>query len=95
MWLPLARRSAPTQDNADKSPNAPPATRAAPMPCSWPGTCSPAPPPYDAEVRRHARALLKVAEALPAVEWPAQVEQLRRALVEAGEVDLARTTKAG
>ncbi|MGY4907474.1 hypothetical protein [Streptomyces sp. 900116325] len=52
----------------------------------------PAPGPlYDAEVRRHARDLLRAAVALPEAECPAQTEQLRRALVEVGEVDLART----
>jgi D-mannonate dehydratase len=50
---------------------------------------------YDADVRRHARALLQAATALPAAERPAETEQLRRALVEAGEVDLAQTTAAG
>ncbi|MFC8259710.1 hypothetical protein ACFUNF_19245 [Streptomyces sp. NPDC057291] len=53
-------------------------------------------PAYDADVRRHARALLQAAAALPETERPAQTEQLRRSLVEAGEVDLARTpTTAG
>lgn len=44
---------------------------------------------YDGDVRRHARALLQAAEALPAPVPPAAAAQLRRALVEAGEVDLA------
>ncbi|WP_189750716.1 hypothetical protein [Streptomyces tendae] len=43
----------------------------------------------DGDVRRHARALLQTAEALPAADRPAEVAQLRRALIEAGEVDLA------
>ncbi|WP_331755572.1 hypothetical protein [Streptomyces sp. NBC_01643] len=46
---------------------------------------------YDAEVRRYARALLRAAVALPGAERPAQTGQLRRALAEVGEVDLART----
>ncbi|MFE3270032.1 hypothetical protein [Streptomyces sp. NPDC059215] len=37
----------------------------------------------------HARALLQAAEALPAPDRPAETSQLRRALLEAGEVDLA------
>ncbi|MFE7485166.1 hypothetical protein [Streptomyces sp. NPDC057552] len=53
----------------------------------------PAPAPWhDVEVRAHARDLLLAAEALPFPDRPAGTEQLRRALVEAGEVDLARTT---
>ncbi|MFJ4700463.1 hypothetical protein ACIP5N_22210 [Streptomyces sp. NPDC088768] len=53
----------------------------------------PAPDPWhDVEVRAHARTLLLAAEALPAPDRPAGTERLRRALVEAGEVDLARTT---
>ncbi|MGW4268705.1 hypothetical protein [Streptomyces californicus] len=52
----------------------------------------PAPDPWhDVEVRAHARTLLLAAEALPAPDRPAGAERLRRALVEAGEVDLART----
>ncbi|MCX4783882.1 hypothetical protein [Streptomyces sp. NBC_01264] len=98
VWLPLARRSAehtPAQDNADKV-----AERAAGHPRSPDALLlaahlltRPAPGPlYDADVRRHARALLRAATALPEAERPAEAEQLRRALVEAGEVDLAQTT---
>lgn len=50
---------------------------------------------YDLDVRRHARALLHAVEALPAPDRPAEVAQLRRALVEAGEVDLAQAPAAG
>ncbi len=92
-WLPLARRSAehtPAQDNADKV-----AERAAAHPGSPDAlllaahllTC-PA-PEYDADIRHHARALLQAATALPETERPAEAEQLRRAMIEAGEVDLA------
>ncbi|MET9615385.1 hypothetical protein [Kitasatospora indigofera] len=102
VWLPLARRSAehtPALDNADKV-----AERAAGHPRNPDALLlaahlltRPAPAPeYDAEVRRHARALLQAAAALPEAEHPAQEEQLRRALVETGEVDLALTpTTAG
>lgn len=56
----------------------------------------PAPDPwYGDEIRMLARILLLTAEALPAPDRPAAIEQLRRALVEAGEVDLARTTAKG
>ncbi|WP_063835832.1 hypothetical protein [Streptomyces mutabilis] len=100
-WLPLARRSAehtPAQDHADKI-----AERAAAHPRSPDALLlaahlltRPAPGPlYDADVRRHARALLQAAAALPEAERPAETEQLRRALVEAGEVDLAQMTTAG
>jgi hypothetical protein len=44
---------------------------------------------HDGDIRRHARALLQAAEALPAPDRPAEAAQLRRALIEAGEVDLA------
>ncbi|MFH9090991.1 hypothetical protein [Streptomyces sp. NPDC017673] len=44
-----------------------------------------------ADVRQYARALLHAA-ALSEAECPAETEQLRRALVEAGEVDLAQAT---
>lgn len=101
VWLPLARRSAehtPAQDNADKV-----AARAAGHPRSPDALLlaahlltRPAPGPlYDADVRRHARTLLQATAALPEAERPAETEQLRRALVEAGEVDLAQTTAAG
>ncbi|MEK2495152.1 hypothetical protein WN990_36985 [Kitasatospora purpeofusca] len=97
VWLPLARRSAehtPALDNADKV-----AERAAGHPRSPDALLltghlliRPAPDPeYDTDVRRHARTLLQAAAALPEAERPAQEEQLRRALVEAGEVDLAQT----
>jgi len=95
VWLPLARRSAehtPAQTCADKV-----AERAADHPRSPEALLlaahlltRPAPDPeYGADVRRHARALLQAAEALPEAERPTQTEQLRRSLVEAGEVDLA------
>ncbi|MEW2289446.1 hypothetical protein [Streptomyces sp. NPDC047841] len=48
-------------------------------------------PLYDADVRRHARTLLKGAVALPDAGRPAATEQLRRALIDAGEVDLEAT----
>ncbi|WP_199800767.1 hypothetical protein [Streptomyces marianii] len=100
VWLPLARRSAahtPAQTDADKV-----AERAAAHPRSPDALLlaahlltRPAPDPaYDTDVRRHARALLQAAAALPETERPAETEQLRRALVEAGEVDLAQTDSA-
>ncbi|MGW4823202.1 hypothetical protein ACWEP4_30580 [Streptomyces sp. NPDC004227] len=99
-WLPLARRSAvhtPAQtcagDVAERAAGHPRSPDALLLAAHL--LTRPAPDPwYDAEVRQQARALLQAAAALPAAECPAQVEQLRRALVEAGEVDLARTTKA-
>ncbi|MFK0142464.1 hypothetical protein [Streptomyces murinus] len=95
VWLPLARRSAahtPAQEDAGRV-----AERAAAHPGSSDALLlavhlltRPAPEgAYDGDVRRHARALLRDAEALPAPECPAETAQLRRALVEAGEVDLA------
>jgi hypothetical protein len=45
-----------------------------------------------ADVRSHTRTLLEASVALPEAERPAETEQLRRALVEAGEVDLVRTS---
>ncbi|MFB8401143.1 hypothetical protein [Streptomyces sp. NPDC055912] len=98
VWLPLARRSAehtPAQTDADRV-----AERAAGHPRSPDALLlaahlftRPAPGPlYDADVRRYARALLRAATALPEAERPVEAEQLRRALVEAGEVDLAQTT---
>jgi hypothetical protein len=99
-WLPLARRSAehtPVQDHADKI-----AERAASHPRSPDALLlaahlltRPSIPLYDADVRRHARALLQAAEVLPQTERPAETQQLRRALIEAGEVDLAQTTATG
>jgi len=50
---------------------------------------------YDADVRRHARVLLHAAAALPEAGAPLRRLRLRRALVEAGELDLAQTTAAG
>ncbi|MDX2854431.1 hypothetical protein PV342_39695 [Streptomyces sp. PA03-3a] len=41
----------------------------------------------DEGIRRHARALLQAAAALPADERPAETEVLREALVNAGEID--------
>ncbi|GLF98032.1 hypothetical protein [Streptomyces yaizuensis] len=48
----------------------------------------------DGDVRRHARALLRAAEVLPAPVRPAGTARLRRALLEAGEVDLGRVPPA-
>lgn len=95
VWLPLARRSAahtPAQEDAGRV-----AERAAAHPREPDALLlaahlltRPAPEAaYDGDVRRHARALLQAAEALPAPVPPAAAAQLRRALVEAGEVDLA------
>ncbi|MEW2511112.1 hypothetical protein [Streptomyces sp. NPDC046870] len=47
---------------------------------------------YDADVRRHARALREATAALPDAERPAETERLRRARIEVGEVDLAQVT---
>ncbi|WP_405429650.1 hypothetical protein [Streptomyces anulatus] len=98
VWLPLARRSAahtPAQEDAGQI-----AERATAHPKNLDALrlaahllTGPAPRGgQDPDVRRHARALLQAAQALPAPEHPEAIEQLRRALVEAGEVDLARTT---
>lgn len=98
VWLPLARRSAahtPAQTRAGDI-----AERAAAHPRDNDAllltahllTRSALAPWHDIEVRAHARTLLLATEAQPAPEHPAGTEQLRRALVEAGEVDLARTT---
>ncbi|WP_240679442.1 hypothetical protein [Streptomyces sp. B29(2018)] len=95
VWLPLARRSAahtPAQTDAGKV-----AERAAAHPREPDALllavhllARPAPHgAHDGDVRHHARALLQAAEALPAPDRPAEAAQLRRALVEAGEVDLA------
>ncbi|MER8120662.1 hypothetical protein [Streptomyces sp. NPDC094031] len=95
VWLPLARASAahtPAQEGADRI-----AERAAAHPREPDALLlaahlltRPAPETaYDAGVRRHARALLQAAEALPAPHRPTAAAQLRRALIEAGEVDLA------
>ncbi|GHG13532.1 hypothetical protein GCM10017667_54320 [Streptomyces filamentosus] len=100
VWLPLARRSAahtPAQKDADRiaeraaaHPREPDALLLATHLLARPGA-----PEYDADVRQHARALLQAAAALPEAERPAEAEQLRRALVEAGEVDLAQTPATG
>ncbi|MFJ4932128.1 hypothetical protein [Streptomyces sp. NPDC088736] len=95
VWLPLARRSAahtPAQTDAARvaeraaaHPREPDALLLAAHLLTRPaldGAC-------DGDVRRHARALLQAAEALPAPDRPAGTSQLRRALLEAGEVDLA------
>lgn len=95
VWLPLARASAehtPAQDGADRV-----AERAATHPASADAVAlaahlltRPAPAAwYDVEVRRHARALLQAAAALPGHEHPDAVEELRQALINAGEVDAA------
>ncbi|WP_311315074.1 hypothetical protein [Streptomyces naphthomycinicus] len=97
VWLPLARRSAahtPAQKDAGRV-----AARAAAHPDSSDALLlavhlltRPAPESaYDGDVRCHARALLQAAEALPTPDRPAETAQLRRALLEAGEVDLAGT----
>ncbi|MCE0444816.1 hypothetical protein LT493_04495 [Streptomyces tricolor] len=66
-------------------------------PCFQTHTCSPARPgpSYDADVRRHAGALLQAAAALAEAERPAETEQLRRGLIAVGEVDLAQQTAFG
>ncbi|MFC8704904.1 hypothetical protein ACFUIV_22335 [Streptomyces anulatus] len=95
VWLPLARRSAahtPAQTDAARI-----AERAAAHPREPDALLlavhlltRPAPEgAHDSDVRHHARALLQAAEALLAPDRPAEAAQLRRALVEAGEVDLA------
>lgn len=94
VWLPLARRSAahtPAQTDAGQI-----AERAAAHPREPDALLltvhlltRPAPEGAHDSVRHHARALLQAAEALPAPDRPAEAAQLRRALVEAGEVDLA------
>ncbi|MGW0949144.1 hypothetical protein ACWD4O_42280 [Streptomyces sp. NPDC002623] len=95
-WLTLGRRSAghtPAQGSAGAV-----AERAAGHPRSPDAlllaahllTC-PAPGPlYDADVCRHARTLLQTAAVLPATERPAGAERLRRALIDVGEVQVAR-----
>ena len=65
-------------------------------PCSWPHTCSPAPPPTPAATPKPAdtAAPVRGRHGLPEPERPAQREQLCRALMEAGVVDTARTPTA-
>ncbi|WP_282108082.1 hypothetical protein [Streptomyces sp. RK31] len=95
MWLPLARRSAAhtsAQNGASRV-----AERAAAHPREPDALLlaahlltRPAPEgAHDGDIRRHARALLQAAETLPAPDRPSEAAQLRRALIEAGEVDLA------
>ncbi|MFF8911683.1 hypothetical protein [Streptomyces olivaceoviridis] len=91
---PGSTEDTPAQDNADKvaeraaaRPRSPDALFLAAHPLTRPAV-----PEYDADVRRHARTLLKAAVALPYAERPPETEQLRRALVEASEVDLAQAT---
>jgi hypothetical protein len=97
VWLPLARRSAehtPAQTCADKVAERAAAHPRSPDALLLAGHLLTRPAPaleYGADVRRHARALLQAATALPEAERPAQTKQLRQALVEAGEVDLAPT----
>ncbi|AVV46707.1 hypothetical protein PYK79_14165 [Streptomyces sp. ID05-04B] len=97
MWLALARRSAehtPAQERAEAV-----AQRAAGHPRSSDALLlaahlltRPAPDlEYDADVRRHAGTLLEAAVALPAADRPAETERLRRALIDAGEIQTART----
>ncbi|MFD3422131.1 hypothetical protein [Streptomyces decoyicus] len=100
VWLPLAWRSAehtPAQtcagDVAERAAGHPRSPDALLLAVHLLTRPAPA-PEYDADVRRHARALLQAAASLPEGERPGQVELLRRALVEAGEVDLARTAPA-
>ncbi|MEV7157271.1 hypothetical protein AB0N77_22030 [Streptomyces misionensis] len=95
-WLSLARASAahtPAQEHAGlvagraaAHPTSPDAIVLAthlftrPAPAAW----------YDLEVRGHARALLDATAALPAADRPEATEQLRRALVNSGDIDAAR-----
>ncbi|MER6685458.1 hypothetical protein [Streptomyces olivaceoviridis] len=95
VWLPLARRSAahsPAQKDAGRvaehaaaHPREPDALLLAVYVLTRPAPEG----AYDGDVRRHARALLQRAEALPEPDRPAEAAQLRQALIEAGEVDLA------
>jgi hypothetical protein len=99
VWLPLARRSAahtPAQEDAGRvaeraaaHPREPDALLLAAHLLTRPSPVG----AYD-DVRCHARALLQTAEALPAPDRPAEAAQLRRALVEAGDVDLAHAPAA-
>lgn len=47
---------------------------------------------YDVQISTHARILLSTAAALPALDRPVAMEELRRALVVGGEVDLTWAT---
>ncbi len=98
VWLPLARRSAahtPAQirpgDIAERAAAHPHDSDALLLTAHL-LTRSALAPWHDIEVRAHARPLLLTADAQPTPEHLAETEQLRLALVEAGEVDLARTT---
>ncbi|WP_028805858.1 hypothetical protein [Streptomyces sp. 142MFCol3.1] len=94
LWLSLMRASAehtPTLTDADLV-----AERAARHPDSEDARLltaylvhSPAGTGQNAAVRRHARALLDAATALPQDERPSEVQKLTRALVNAGDVDAA------
>ncbi|MFF8994501.1 hypothetical protein ACF09H_32175 [Streptomyces sp. NPDC014983] len=100
VWLPLARRSAahtPAQEDAGRVAEraaAHPRARDALLLAAHLLTRPASEGAYDGDVRRHARTLLRAAEVLPAPERPAETAQLRRALVEAGEVDLAGAPSA-
>lgn len=71
------------------SAEAPRPTPAVPTPCCWPRCWSPG-TWQETAVRRHARALLDAATALPLTEHPRGVGELRTALVNAGNLGAAR-----
>ncbi|MGW0827365.1 hypothetical protein [Streptomyces sp. NPDC002845] len=96
VWLPLTRSSAehsPALTNADlvaeraaSHPHSPDALLLAAQLVAYPVQ------PWQVEaVRRHARTLLDAAAALPEAERPAALQELREALVNAGDVDTVRT----
>ncbi|MGQ4364257.1 hypothetical protein [Streptomyces sp. SAS_272] len=94
LWLSLMRASAehtPALTDADLV-----AERAARHPDSEDAllltaqmVTHPATTGQNAALRRHARALLDAATALPQDERPSEVQKLRRALVNAGDIDAA------
>ncbi|MFC8949506.1 hypothetical protein [Streptomyces rochei] len=96
VWLPLARRSAehtPAQERAaevaeraTRHPQSPDALLLAAHLLTRPAPDL----EYDGDMRRHARTLLEAAVALPAADRPAETERLRRALIDAGEIQAAR-----
>ncbi|MGW2722412.1 hypothetical protein [Streptomyces sp. NPDC001492] len=97
VWLPLARRSAEhtpalidAGDVAERAADHPRSPDALLLAAHLLIPTEPG-PGYNTEVRWHARALLEAAVALPAAERPAETEQLRRALIDAGEIQAART----
>ncbi|MZD16908.1 MULTISPECIES: hypothetical protein [Streptomyces] len=84
----------PAQDNAAKvaeraagHPHSPDALLLAAHLLTWPAPGL----ERDTDVRRHTRTLLEAAVALPAADRPAETERLRRALIDAGEIQAART----